>query len=382
MILDLSRKTFLTLAFSTLTSASTIQAQTPPMPRGPGGPPRIPEFPEAKAIPQPKNDEELAAAIRKLAEELAAAGKFSGSVLLAANDRLLVDGAWGEADREHKIENTPDTAFDIGSIGKLFTQIAILQLAETGKLNLDETFGKYLRDYPNPEVSGKVTIRQLLLHTGGIPDAFADVKTAADLKAKKQLKDFLPLFAQRPLEFAPGSTTRYSSSGYIILGLVIEALSGKDYQIYVKEKILEPAGMTHSGFFDRERLPSTVARSYDDGNDVTDAHPARGTSAGGLQASARDLFQLVQSINAGKLIDKESVKLLRGMVPSPPNAPPPSNESKLFGYGIAGGAPGVSAQLNIDSTGHYVRIVLCNSSPPMAMAMSATIRSWIEHLPK
>jgi CubicO group peptidase (beta-lactamase class C family) len=382
MIFDLGRKTFLVVAFSALTSVSIIRGQAPPMPSGPPGPPRIPEFTEAKSIAQPKNDEELAAATKKLAEQLAMAGKFSGSILLARTDQMLIDGAWGEADRNAKVKNTPDTAFDVGSIGKLFTQIAILQLAEAGKLNLDETFGKYLSDYPNSEVSGKVTIRQLLLHSGGIPDAFADMKAAPDLKGKRQLKDFLPPFVQKPLEFAPGSTNHYSSSGYIILGLVIEALSGKDYQTYVKEKILEPAGMTHSGFFDRERLPSKVARSYDDGNDVTDAHPARGTSAGGLQATARDLFRLVQSINGGKLIKKDSVKFLREMVPSPPNAPPPSDESKLVGYGIAGGAPGVSAQLNIDPAGQYIRIILCNSSPPMAMAMSGTIRSWIQQLPK
>src|SRR5206468_3886528 len=138
----------------------------------PGGPPQPPPLPEAKAIPQPKNDDELAAAIKKLADTLASSGRFSGSILVAADGKPLVQGAWGEAYGERRIANTTETAYDVGSIGKLFTQIAILQLLEKGKLSLDDTFGKYLADYPNPEIARKVTLRQLLVHSSGMGDIF------------------------------------------------------------------------------------------------------------------------------------------------------------------------------------------------------------------
>ena len=339
-------------------------------------------FPEAKLIAQPKNDNEVAAAVKQLAAQLASSGRFSGSVLLAVNGKPLVDNAWGEADREHKITNTPETSYDVGSVGKLFTQIAILQLLDANKLSLDDPFGKYLTSYPNGEIAGKVTIRQLLLHTSGMGDIFDNVKPETNLSSMRQLKDFLPLFAQKPLEFAPGSKTHYSNTGYIVLGMVVEAVSGDDYYKYVEQHILKPAGMTRSGFFDRTKLPPFVAHSYDEGRDVTNMHAVRGSPAGGLQASTGDLLRLVQAVDGGKLLKKESVKVLRDLIPHPPNAPPPADETKLAAYGIAGGAPGVSAQLAIDPTAHYARVVLCNGSPPMAMSMAATIGEWIKQMPK
>ena|ERR1700736_1164159 len=253
--------------------------------RGPGGGPP-PLLPEAKVIPQPKNDKELAAAIKKLADTLASSGRFSGSILVAADGKPLVDGAWGEADREQRIANTPETAYDVGSIGKLFTQIAILQLLEKGKLSLDDTFGKYLTDYPNPDIAGKVTIRQLLLHSSGMGDIF-DQSGSENLGSITELKGFLPLFAHKPLAFEPGSKNLYSNAGYVVLGMVVEAVSGENYYSYIKAHILDPAGMSRSGFFDRKHLPASVAHSYDGAKDVTDAQPERGCPAGGLQATGR-----------------------------------------------------------------------------------------------
>ena len=111
-------------------------------------------------------------------------------------------------------------------------------------------------------------------------------------------------------------------------------------------------------------------------------HPRLGGSAGGMQASARDLYRLVVALNSGKLIRPESFEIIRSLVPAPPNVPARADRTKKLTYGIQGGAPGVSAQLVIDPTGPYIRIVLCNSGPPMASAMGATIREWTSHLPK
>ena len=346
---------------------------------GPDSPPA--PFPEASAIPQPTNDQELAAAINRLAHDLAAVDRFSGSILLSVDGKPLVDGAWGNADRATKTANTTDTAYDIGSIGKLITQVAILQLADAGKLSLEDTIAKHLPDYPNKEVAGKVTVRQLLLHQSGIADLFSRITPDTKFDTMVELKDFLPLFAGKPLEFEPGSTTHYSSSGYIVLGLIVEAVSGQKYSEYVNEHILKVAGMDHSGFFDRTHLPASVAHSYEGQQDVTAMHPRKGTSAGGMQASTRDLFRLVEAINSAKLIKPESIPVLRSFLPRPPTAPAPADATKLMAYGIEGGAPGVSAQLVIDPTGRYTRVILCNASPPMAMSMGATIREWINKMP-
>lgn len=111
-------------------------------------------------------------------------------------------------------------------------------------------------------------------------------------------------------------------------------------------------------------------------------HPKRGSPAGGLQASAADLFRLVETINAGKLIKPESIRGLRSMIPRPPDAPPPADMNKLEAYGISGGGPGVGAELVIDPTGHYTRVILSNGGPPMTMSMGATIRQWLSGMPK
>jgi CubicO group peptidase (beta-lactamase class C family) len=354
--------------------------------RGPGGPPpgmlRPEPFPEAREIAPPKNEVELAAAIVKLGDEVAGSGRFSGAVLLAVDDKPLVEEAWGLADRAKNIPNTAQTSFDVASLGKLFTQVAIVQLLEAGKLSLDEPFGKYLADYPNHDVAAKITLRLLLLHTSGMGDIADPATREAKARSLRSLKDFLPLFASEPLAFAPGSEMRYSNAGYVVLGRVVEQVAGEDYFQYVEHHILTPAGMKHAGFFDRTNLPATVARSYDGAVDVTQKHPVRGSPAGGLQASVEDLLRLVQAIDSGKLVKKESVKLLRDLVPRPPNAPQPADPNKFVGYGIAGGAEGVNAQLNIDPTGRFVRIVLCNSSPPMASSMAATIGDWLIQLSK
>ena len=332
-------------------------------------------------MPQPKNEAEFAAAIKALATKLAEDGKFSGSIIWAKDGEPLVNGAWGFADQNRGTANTPDTAYDIGSIGKLFTQTAVLLLVEQGKLSLDDTIGKYLKDYPNKAVAEKVTVRQLVMHTSGLGDIFGEFRDRIpDFVHMTELKDFSPLFADKPLEFEPGTNNRYSNAGYVVLGLVIEGASGENYYDYVQHHVLDVTGKTHSGFFNRSKLPASVARSYNGNDDTTSMHPGRGSPAGGLHVSAGDLLKFTQVVNSGKLLKPESVTVLNGMVPRPPGAPQGA-PGKLIAYGIEGGAPGVSAQLVLDPTGHYTRIVLSNGEQ-MAMQMAFTIREWFRAMPK
>ncbi len=212
-------------------------------------------------------------------DSLAAAQQFSGVVLIARGGSPVVEKAYGTG-------NNIETAFNLGSINKLFTQIAIRQLAAQGKINLDSTLGRYWPDYPNVGAR-RATIRQMLDHRSGIGgDIFAAPagKTRHDVRS---LADYFGLFARDSLEFAPGARQEYSNAGYIVLGLLIERLSGQSYYDYVRTHIYEPAGMTRTAPYPIDSLPPNTAIGYTkDGSRNTDLLPGRGSSAGGGYSTA------------------------------------------------------------------------------------------------
>ena len=210
------------------------------------------------AISQP----ELVKRLTTTVDSLAKIGEFSGVVLLAKNGAPVYQVAKGYADRERKIPNNLQTAFNLGSINKVFTQIAILQLQAAGKLDLDSTLATYWPDYPNQDVARKVTIRQLMRHTSGIGGNIFAAPSGGTRGDVRRLQDYLPLFVNEPLQFEPGSKNVYSNAGYIVLGLLIERLSGGDYYRYVREHIFEPAGMTRTGSFTVDSLPANTAIGY------------------------------------------------------------------------------------------------------------------------
>jgi D-alanyl-D-alanine carboxypeptidase len=171
------------------------------------------------------------------------------------------------ADRERPIANNPETAFNLGSINKVFTQIAILQLGAAGKLDLDSTLATYWPDYPNRQVAGKITIRQLMRHTSGIGGNIFGPPASGKRNDIRTLNDYLPLFVDQPLAFEPGTRNAYSNAGYVLLGLLIQRLSGEDYYTYVREHIFKPAGMTHTGSFVVDSLPANTAIGYTRGGE-------------------------------------------------------------------------------------------------------------------
>ena len=164
-------------------------------------------------------------------------------MLVAKDGRVLFSHAYGLADRKGRIPNTLRTRFRIGSMNKMFTAVAILQLVEAGKVKLTAPLGKYLPDYPNREVATKVTIHQLLTHTGGTGNiSFPDF-----LAHRKELRthaDYVKRYGKRGLEFEPGSGWAYSSYGFLLLGVVIEKVTGQSYYDYVQQHVYAPAGMT------------------------------------------------------------------------------------------------------------------------------------------
>lgn len=285
-------------------------------------------------------------------DSLAQNGEFSGVVLVARNGVPQFERAYGMADREALRANDLETAFNLGSINKFFTAISIRQLAAAGKLTLDSSLARAWPDYPNPDVARRVTIRQILDHRSGIQgDIFAAPpgKTRHDLLT---LTDYFQLVKDQPLAFEPGSRRQYSNAGYIVLGLLVERLSGDSYYSYVRKHIFEPAGMTRTASWRFDSLPPNTAIGYTSEGRNTERLPGRGSSAGGGYSTAHDLLRLLNALRAHKIDDAPQA----GMI------------------GVAGGAPGINAVLEGDLAGGYDVIVLGNLSPPAAERVSRLIR--------
>lgn len=315
----------------------------------------------------PIAEAELLRRTATLLDSVSAKGEFSGVVVIARNGNAVFQRAYGMADRETSRRNTTETAFNLGSINKIFTATAIRQLAADGKVHLDSALIKYLPDYPNPDVARKVTLRQLMTFRSGIGGDIFGVPASGRRHDITHNRDYLPLFVKEPLQFEPGTQQRYSNAGYIILGLVVEAVSGEDYYRYVQRHIYEPAGMTHTAAYFADSLPASVALGYTRNEGAssvspqdaglrrnTELLPGRGSAAGGGYSTAQDLLRFAEAMR------KKTV----------PGAPP-------GGIGAAGGAPGINAMLETDLAGGYDVVVLANLDPPAAERVARTIRGWL-----
>jgi len=333
------------------------------------------EGPPPQAAGPAEDEKTVLEKVKHLVEQKAQAAQFSGAVLIARDAGVVWQAAYGFASLDPRIANQMDTRFDVGSIAKVFTRVAIGQLLEQKRLSLDDTVGRYLKDYPNPTVRDHVTIRQLLEMRSGIGDFFGEKLRRTPKQSIKSLADYLPLFANDPLLFEPGTSRKYSNGGYIVLGLIIENVTGESYYDYVEKNVFGRAGMTSTRFGLRNSGDSKQAIGYTmdnaDGSRAVagprrpnlDLLPARGSSAGSAQSTAVDLLRFSQALAAGKLI-----------------APAVAQEVDLApdGMGIAGGAAGLNASLEsgVESAGsaRYTVVVLSNFDPPSAEDLSEQIR--------
>jgi CubicO group peptidase (beta-lactamase class C family) len=313
------------------------------------------------------------AALASLTQERVDLDLFSGAVLVARDGHVLIERAWGEADRAAGIPNSIDTRFRIASMNKMFTAVATLQLVEAGCLGLDDPIGRYLSDYPNQDLASSVTVRHLLSHTGGTGDIFG---SAFDLH-RDELRDhddYLALYGSRSLDFEPGSRWLYSNYGYVLLGALIEAASGRDYYGYVREHIFEPLGMNRT-----DSLPESVevegrAVGYtrqteaDEWVPNTDTLPWRGTAAGGGYSTVHDLGRFAEGLMSGELISDESLaEATRAHTLEPYGFGfELRGEGALRSFGHGGSAPGMNGDLRIFPELGIVVVALSNLDPQAA----------------
>jgi len=315
---------------------------------------------ENQQLSRKQNRAELIVSVEAFLDSLAAADEFSGVVLIAKDGKPFFQKAYGFADREQKIPNRIDTKFNLGSINKSFTKVAIHQLVAKGKISLDDPIKKHIPVYPNKEAAEKVTVKHLLDMTSGIGDFFGDRYQSTPKEKLRSIKDYLPLFADKPLEFEPGTGQRYSNGGYIVLGAIIEAASATDYYAYVRENVFKPADMDETESYEKDKPMANRALGYTRSGDGSwgsnyGTLPAKGSSAGGGYATAEDLLKYTIALKAGVLYN--------------PDAAGPML--------IAGGAPGLNAALDWDLGKDQAIIVLSNLDPPAAQRVARQIRFWL-----
>jgi CubicO group peptidase (beta-lactamase class C family) len=314
---------------------------------------------------------------------LAAEDRFSGAVLLSKNGKPLFEHAYGLADRAHQAPNNVDTKFNMASVTKVFTAVAILQLVEQGKLSLNETLAEALPDYPNAEAARKITIHELLDHQSGLGDFFGEeyISNPANYRT---LHDYLPLFASKPLLFEPGTKTAYSNAGFIVLGLIIERLSGVSYYDYVRDHIFKPTHMNDTGFWSsRDHVPN-VASGYtrfasgggpqsSNARSVSVLNATRGVSAGGSYSTVGDLTRFSEGLRTHKLLKADSFELMLsggyGLLARS------INNVRFVGHG--GGAPGANSYFEMYPDQGYAVVILSNYDPPAAEMVAQRIRQQI-----
>jgi CubicO group peptidase (beta-lactamase class C family) len=254
-------------------------------------------------------EEKLKAHMAGVAEN----GAFSGAVLVAKDGKPLLREAYGKANYELDVPNAADMKFRLGSITKQFTAMAVLILAEQGKLAVDDPISKHLENAP--EAWEKITIRHLLTHTSGVPSytGFPQMMMRT-VRMPATLDEVIATFQDKPLEFEPGEKFTYSNSGYILLGKIIERASGHDYETFLKRNVFEPLEMNDTGYDHNGAILPRRAAGYTRTLVFLANSPYIDMSwphaAGSLYSTVDDLAKWDQALAAGKLIGPDSYKAM------------------------------------------------------------------------
>lgn len=322
------------------------------------------------------NFEELHQYLLKKTKE----NEFSGTVLIAKDGDPIFQKAYGYASKRFKVPNKVGTKFNLGSINKIFTSVAITQLMEKGKLSLDDPIGKYLDMFPQ-EIANKVTIRHLLNMRSGWGDYWANEYYLSHRDQLRTVSDYIKFIKDIPLDFEPGTNFQHSNTGYEVAGAIIETVSRIDYFDYVKENIYETSGMTNTDSYHRDSPVENFATGYTNMNrndqegegykwNTMYMLSPRGTPAGGGYSTVEDLLKFDKALRNHKLLNSDYTQYMISRFQGSPGDPfsPPEKTCR-----IVGGAPGVSAFLGMDFQSSYSIIVLSNYDFPVAMKVAEEI---------
>ena len=318
--------------------------------------------------------------IRRLVTASARTGSFSGAVMLAHCDTILLESYAGVADRERQTRVSSQTRFRVASMTKMLTGVAVMQLVQAGKLALSDTIARVVPELPD-EPFGRITVHELLTHTAGMGSIWTPEFFARGPRAFARTADFLPLFVRDTLLFPPGARWAYSNAGYVLLGLAIERVSGLSYADYVRERIFRPTGMSTEPADEIDRADPHRAIAYSRGRSAEDVGLRRMMPAGGAVLTARDLHRFGVALLRHALLDSATTtSAMSGKVEYRAGA--------WYGYGFAneivkgtrivfhdGGADGISTNLDLLPERGLVAIVLANLDPPAARPIRDALRA-------
>jgi CubicO group peptidase (beta-lactamase class C family) len=334
-----------------------------------GRPPKAPATAD-KTLNNAAISEELKGFLKRLTD----ADVFSGAVLLAKDGVPVYKDVYGTANKDYGVPNKIDTKFNLGSMNKMFTGVAIAQLVEKGKLSFDDPLSKFIPDFPDAESAKKIQIKHLLTHTAGLGGYFSKRYQDMSRANLRTVDDMMALAKQdEKLLFEPGSKWQYSNTGMLVLGKIIEIASGQNYFDYVRDNIYKPAGMINTDAYELDKVNPNLAVGYhktftDNGiawsNNVF-AHVMRGGPHGGGYSTVEDLLRFDQALRSGKLVSPAMVKVL--------TTPKPELNSPNYGYGFgvntaagtaghSGGFTGIHSNLSMYLNSGWTAIVMSNYS--------------------
>ena len=312
---------------------------------------------------------------------LARSGRFSGVALVAKDGRPILRSVYGQANRTAGKRNRMTTQFNLASMGKMFTGVAVAQLVQAGKVRFQDPVGRYVPSLPK-RIGDRVTVGELLDHTSGLGDYFQDPGYQRLRRRLTSLRSYLPLISRERLAFAPGTRFSYSNSGFILAGLVVERASGRDYYSYVRDHVWRRAGMRSTACLAVHATSPRRAIGYTAGGlPNTSTLPPRGTSAGGCYSTAPDMLRFAEALVRHRLLNAALTRAVTtAHIPAPGGG---------YGYGFGirtragrpptiwhnGGSPGVAGELDIAPRLGYTVVVLENRDPDSLAATMRLIRA-------
>jgi len=336
----------------------------------------LPGMPPLDLPGRPLSDDEITEMVRAFVDEKVSKDEFSGTILFARGDDIIYQDVRGKASLRFNIPMQFDTKLNLGSMNKMITAVAIGQLVDQGKLSFDDKLGDILPDFPMKDAAEKVTVHHLLTHTSGLGDYWTD-EWERNWFWVRTLDDYLPYVVVDSLQFEPGDQFSYSNSGFIVLGMIIEKVSGQSYFDYVRENIYKPAGMENTYCYHMEDPIPNLAIGYTKTNFNGEPipgwknnfyrHAPQGGPAGGGFSTAPDLLKFIRALTDNKVISEQTRDILwEGKVPM-------GGPGMKYGYGFGdhhdlpyryightGGAPGINAFLGYIPQLDITVIVLSN----------------------
>ncbi|WP_277409314.1 serine hydrolase domain-containing protein [Lacrimispora xylanisolvens] len=263
---------------------------------------------------------------------------FRGCISIYQNDEMLFEKAYGYADLPNQVPNDMETRFATASAGKVFVAVGILQLIEKGLLHLEDKIGSFF-DFDLEQIDKEITVEQLLTHTSGIPDYF-DESVMSEYEELwydfpnyriRSNKDLLPLFIHKPMMYPRGSKFQYNNTGFVVLAMILEKVTGLEFDRYLEESIFAPCKMKHTGYYELDRLPAKCAFHYifdevrNDFRTNIYSVDVKGTGAGGAFTTIGDIRLFWKNLLSCQLLSPSMTETMLSNH---------SGESQCYGYGI------------------------------------------------